>query len=327
MAKKTRYYAVVHGKPSGIFNVWEGGAAPATQGVENAVFKSFTTLEHAEAWYRQNVPPTSRYLSPVYHFETQSVLADAPHTPVMETLEGISPGRHVVFTISNPENNEPFYVGETLNPERSEARHLGGTSRKGNGIALKVRELQAQGIRPVFNIVERHDSKEAALEGKTRLVKAYVQQGFELVNKTREHREIQELYRAPAVRLPSSGSATGSVAQELLDTFHQRVTHDFVAQARGVQRILDLVKVDLGGQTVLGHDLLHEFQDFVAFLLAHTITIQRANVSAVAIDAFPGVLVFFLLQMGSGKFQLNGHRILLVHCRGEPLPYRVILTC
>lgn len=201
MAKKTRYYAVVHGKPSGIFNVWEGGAAPATQGVENAVFKSFTTLEHAEEWYRQNVPPTSRYLSPVYHFETQSVQAGAPHTPIMETLEGFSPGRHVVFTISNPENNEPFYVGETLNPERSEARHLSGTSRKRNGIALKVRELQAQGIRPVFNIVEHYDSKEAALEGKTRLVKAYVQQGFELVNKTREHREIQELYRAPAVRL------------------------------------------------------------------------------------------------------------------------------
>ena len=201
MAKKIRYYEVVHGKPAGIFNAWENGAAPATQGVEGAVFKSFTTLEHGEEWYRQNVPPTSRYPFPVYHFETQPALADVLRAPVMEALEGISPGRHVVFTISNPENNEPFYVGETLNLERSEARHLGGRSRKRNGIALKIRELQARGIQPVFKVVERHDSKEAALEGKTRFVKAYVLQGFELVNKTREHREIRELYRAPAVRL------------------------------------------------------------------------------------------------------------------------------
>lgn len=201
MAKKTRYYAVVSGTPVGIFNAWESGAALATQGVGSALYKSFTTLELAVEWYRQNIPQGSPYSSPVFHFKTDNDAPVPPSAAPQPTLAGIDANDYVVFTIVNPENSEPFYVGETKNLERSEARHLGSASRKRKGVSAKIAELLARGRTPVFTIVERCDSKEAALAAKTRFVKLYVQRGLTLCNRTLEHREIQELYHAPAVRL------------------------------------------------------------------------------------------------------------------------------
>ncbi|UVL91806.1 RNase H1/viroplasmin domain-containing protein [Pseudomonas sichuanensis] len=197
MAKRTRYYAVVSGKPAGIFSTWEGGAAQATQGGSGAEHESFATLELALEWYRQRVPEGARHASPVIHFETNDVVPEA----IQASLEGIAPAQHIVFTICHPETNEPFYVGETIDLERREAHYLGSVSRKRKGVCVKIAELLAQGIKPVFRVVERVNSKEAALDAKSRLYKLYVQRGLTLYNRTLEHREIHQLYHAPAVPL------------------------------------------------------------------------------------------------------------------------------
>ncbi|ANY87088.1 MULTISPECIES: ribonuclease H1 domain-containing protein [Pseudomonas] len=204
MAKRVRYYAVVSGNPDGIFNTWEGGAAPATQGVSNSKYKSYATLELAVEWYRRNVPQDCRYPSPVYHFDTNDVGPAPTGEASQASLDGMASGTHVVFTICNPETNEPLYVGETKNLERSVHRHLGAAGRKRNGISARIAALLAQGIRPVFQAVERYDTKEDALAGKSRLVKQYVQRGLALCNRTLEHREIQELYLKPVVRLDTT---------------------------------------------------------------------------------------------------------------------------
>ncbi|MCO7055676.1 MULTISPECIES: RNase H1/viroplasmin domain-containing protein [Pseudomonas] len=201
MAKRTRYYAVVSGKPTGIFNTWEGGAAQATQGIPGADHASFATLELALEWYRQRVPDGARYASPVIHFETSDIVPEAPHQALQTSLDGMASGQHVVFTICHPETNEPFYVGETIDLERREAHYLGSVSRKRKGVCVKIAELLAQGITPVFQVVERVDSKEAALDAKSRLYKLYVQRGLTLYNRTLEHREIHQLYHVPAVPL------------------------------------------------------------------------------------------------------------------------------
>ncbi|WP_411563195.1 viroplasmin family protein [Pseudomonas shirazensis] len=41
------------GNPAGIFNTWESGAAPATQGVSSEKYKSYTALQLAVEWHRQ----------------------------------------------------------------------------------------------------------------------------------------------------------------------------------------------------------------------------------------------------------------------------------
>lgn len=201
MAKRARYYAVVSGKPAGIFNKWEGGAAQATQGIPGAEHASFATLELAMEWYRQRVPEGARYVSPIIHFETGDIAPEAPQEALQASLEGMASAQHVVFTICHPETNEPFYIGETIDLERRKAHYLGSVSLKRKGVCVKIAELLAQGITPVFQVVERVESKEAALDAKSRLYKLYVERGLTLYNRTLEHREIHQLYHMPAVPL------------------------------------------------------------------------------------------------------------------------------
>ncbi|WP_238739540.1 MULTISPECIES: RNase H1/viroplasmin domain-containing protein [Pseudomonas] len=52
MAKKPKFYAVVHGRKLGIFNSWEGGARLSIDRFPEAKHQSFATLALAEEWYR-----------------------------------------------------------------------------------------------------------------------------------------------------------------------------------------------------------------------------------------------------------------------------------
>ncbi|MCX8043505.1 MAG: ribonuclease HI [Desulfobacterota bacterium] len=53
MASRKKYYAVVRGRKTGIFTVWEGpeGAAAQVRGFSGACYKGFATREEAEAWF------------------------------------------------------------------------------------------------------------------------------------------------------------------------------------------------------------------------------------------------------------------------------------
>ncbi|WP_370682985.1 hypothetical protein AB9V60_12695 [Pseudomonas syringae pv. atrofaciens] len=59
---------------------------------------------------------------------------------------------------------------------------------------------------------------------------------------------------------PSPVHTVASIPQKLFDASDQRFTHDLFAQAWVVQSILNLVKICLGGQAMLGHELLDKLQ-------------------------------------------------------------------
>lgn len=51
MAKKCRFYAVVHGRQIGIFDKWDGGARVAIDHFPGADHRAFRSLALAEEWY------------------------------------------------------------------------------------------------------------------------------------------------------------------------------------------------------------------------------------------------------------------------------------
>ena len=53
MARK-RFYVVIHGRQPGIYQEWSGeeGAAEQVEGVDEAIFKGFETIEEAVEWIR-----------------------------------------------------------------------------------------------------------------------------------------------------------------------------------------------------------------------------------------------------------------------------------
>ncbi len=50
---KSKFYVVVKGENPGIYNKWDGGAQQNVEGYKGAVYKSFSTLELAEIWWKQ----------------------------------------------------------------------------------------------------------------------------------------------------------------------------------------------------------------------------------------------------------------------------------
>ena len=55
MAKKKQYYVVIHGRQPGLYDQWfgEGGAAGQVDGLADAVYKGFYTLQEAAEWLRE----------------------------------------------------------------------------------------------------------------------------------------------------------------------------------------------------------------------------------------------------------------------------------
>lgn len=55
MAKKKQYYVVIHGRRPGLYDRWFGeeGAAEQVDGLADAVYKGFYTLQEAAEWLRE----------------------------------------------------------------------------------------------------------------------------------------------------------------------------------------------------------------------------------------------------------------------------------
>lgn len=204
MAKKPRFYAVVKGRKPGIFDKWDGGARLSTDGFPGASYRGFSTLPLAEEWYRQASTGPQSLRSVVYHFRSE--FEPTPSAPVSQpALEELSIAKqHIVYLIIDPETDEPFYVGETNDFERRKIAHLRSAQRQADlpaakrskRAAAKMAEILATGREPAFKAVEFYESKESALTAESAWVKRCAERGFRVWNRTYEHREIQELYRA-----------------------------------------------------------------------------------------------------------------------------------
>lgn len=201
MAKKPRFYVVVHGRQTGIFDKWEGGARLAIDHFPGAVHRAFRSLALAEEWYRQNTRIPHSLHSPVYHFDTEMIAKASGEVALQTTLDGSSAKRIVVYAIIDPETEEPFYVGETRHFPRRQQAHLRTAHERTKRAAAKIAQILARGQMPAFKAIEFCDSKENALAAETKWIKHYVKRGYTVWNRLREHREIKELHRAPKMQM------------------------------------------------------------------------------------------------------------------------------
>jgi len=199
MAKKPKFYAVVHGRKLGIFNSWEGGARLSIDRFPEAKHQSFATLELAEEWYRQNTPTPGSNHSPVLHFSTQASGKQPTATPEQPTLDGVVAKDYVVYLIIDPVTEEPFYVGQTGDFEGRQRGHLGKANHDCKRAAAKIAQILDDGMTPAFKVVETCESEEASLEAETRWIERCTARGITVWNRTREHRQIQALHMKPRI--------------------------------------------------------------------------------------------------------------------------------
>lgn len=201
MAKKPRFYAVVHGRQTGIFDKWDGGARVAIDHFPSADHRAFRSLALAEEWYRKNTRNPHSLHSPIYHFDTETIAKVPSKVALPPTLDGNSRKQIVIYAIIDPETEEPFYVGETGHFPRRQQAHLRTAHERTKRAAAKIAQILAKGQVPVFKAIEFCTSKEAALAAETKWIKHYVERGYTVWNRLREHREIKELHRAPKMQM------------------------------------------------------------------------------------------------------------------------------
>ncbi|VEF10871.1 Predicted double-stranded RNA/RNA-DNA hybrid binding protein [Pseudomonas fluorescens] len=201
MAKKPRFYAVVHGRQTGIFDKWDDGARLAINHFPGADHRAFRSLALAEEWYRQNTRHPHSLHSPIYHFDTEMIAKAPGDVALKAALNGERSKRIIVYAIIDPETEEPFYVGETRHFPRRQQAHLRTANARTKRAAAKVPQILAKNQMPAFKAIEFCESKEAALAAETRWIKHYVERGYTLWNRLREHTEIKELHRAPKIQM------------------------------------------------------------------------------------------------------------------------------
>lgn len=195
MAKRQKFYAVVHGRKLGIFDKWEDGARLSIERFPEARHQSFVTLALAEEWYRQNSPAKESRHSPVFHFRTAEPTVPARPSDA-DCLDG---KRYVVYLIIDPATDEPFYVGQTGNLERRQRAHLRSARHDTKRAATKIAEILDAGLLPIFKVVESCSSEAESLSAETLWVKRCAQRGNIVWNRWIEHRQTQAIYLRPKV--------------------------------------------------------------------------------------------------------------------------------
>lgn len=193
---KSRVYAVVKGRQTGIFKCWDGGAREQVDGFKGAVYRSFATLSLAEEWFRLNSPLGSLH-SPVIHFLTDDAVHPAAIEQANLAFPDVSEPPFVVYLIVDPKDDNPFYVGQTGDMGRRKANHIRSASPQSQRrVGKRLAEILAREEAPVFKIVQHCATEQESLIAESEWVKRCSQRGYELCNRWREHRELQELFGA-----------------------------------------------------------------------------------------------------------------------------------
>ncbi len=193
---KSRFYAVVKGRKTGIFNCWDGGAREQVDGFKDAMHRSFATLELALEWYSRNCASGTLH-SPVVHFSTEPVASVDTAEQAVLNLPDASAGDYVVYLIIDPLDGKPFYVGQTGDMVRRKAAHLRNAQHdQHKRVSRRMAEILARGDEPIFRVVQNCASEAESLSAESDWVKRCSQRGYQLCNRWREHRELQELFGA-----------------------------------------------------------------------------------------------------------------------------------
>lgn len=199
MVKKVKYYVVLRGRQTGIFNRWANGAQEQVAGFPNAEHRSFATLELAKEWYRQNNPHPHSAHSAVLHFASDDNPAKLPVISQLPLEHLAAPKRqYAVYLILDPRTGHPFYVGQTKNPERRWKEHLkSGLTQSRRFVARQIQKILERGEQPEFQVVLRCNTEADALSAESEWIRRCSQEGHKVSNRTREHLELKELYWRP----------------------------------------------------------------------------------------------------------------------------------
>ncbi|MCS7464199.1 viroplasmin family protein [Paenibacillus doosanensis] len=176
-----KFYVVAKGKNPGIYNKWDGGAKQNVEGYKGAVYKSFSTLELAEIWWRQIAPEAQ---SPNYHFDQLEISVEFESTGAEE-----EPGPYYTYLIIDPRTQMPFYVGQTQDMEHRKISHL-RVSYKHRAYKKWIASIRKDGLEPEFQI---QPTKADSLRSETKWVKKLAYQGIRVLNGWREHKEWIDL--------------------------------------------------------------------------------------------------------------------------------------
>lgn len=182
---KTKFYVVVKGRKTGIFNKWEGGAKQYVEGYKGAVYKSFSTIELAEIWWVQMYKGTN---NPIFHFNSTEYAVQT----LSSTIKVEQPGPYFTYLIIDPRTDTPFYVGQTLNMEHRKSSHLRETN-KYRAYKKMIASIQLDGLEPEFQIVDIQPTHLDSLRSETEWVKKLANQGIRVLNGWKEHKEWIDL--------------------------------------------------------------------------------------------------------------------------------------
>ncbi|MDQ0194928.1 ribonuclease H1 domain-containing protein [Paenibacillus wynnii] len=181
---KTKFYVVVKGRQTGIFDNWEGGAKQQVEGYKGAVYKSFSKIEIAEIWWEQMSPES---ISPIYHFINEYACQVQP-----SLVEAEQTGPYFTYLIIDPRTEIPFYVGQTLNMEYRKSNHLKDLHIY-KAYKRTISSIQMDGLEPEFQIVDIQSTKTDSLRSETDWVKKLAYQGIRVLNGWKEHKEWIDL--------------------------------------------------------------------------------------------------------------------------------------
>lgn len=173
-------YVVLKGRKPGVFDSWKGenGAEIQVKGFSGSEFKGkFYDIDDAIKYYR------SRCMGdPVVHFET----AEAAK------LREPDGNEYITYILLDPRSKSPFYVGQTKDLDRRKRAHLRTKEKPFKKVEKYISALRDEGMEPVFYIAEVCNNLEASLESELKWVRYCLQKGYELCNRWKEHRDIQE---------------------------------------------------------------------------------------------------------------------------------------
>ena len=84
-----------------------------------------------------------------------------------------------VYTIINPIDDRPFYIGYSADFMRRKKQHIEGTDQISGQI---IRQIKHNGFVPLFSILEAHDNEETALRAEIFWIETMLSRGLKLMN-------------------------------------------------------------------------------------------------------------------------------------------------
>lgn len=106
------------------------------------------------------------------------------------------------YQLVDPRDNQPFYVGQTIDMARRFKDYLNRPHHQGRVLALRLDELQMLGLQPVMQELEQREcTKEEASEREIYWMKTLESRGIALLNKSNAPRKKhqQTSYLPPAL--------------------------------------------------------------------------------------------------------------------------------